>query len=125
VQPAADGLAGLLLEGGTSLGAHFDELASRPAVAAGGFAADGAAAGPVEDQIAGVEFAGRVHDEAVLKAFDSGEIARVIVLDDAHRFDLRQFDMNGRVSVFGSRCARQRFCHGHLVRLKSQRVQRV
>jgi hypothetical protein len=52
VQLAAGGLAGLLIEGGTSLGAHFDELASRPAVA-GGFAADGAAAGPVEDQIAG------------------------------------------------------------------------
>jgi hypothetical protein len=36
------------VEGGAGRGARFDEEAGRPAVAAGRFAADGAAAGPVE-----------------------------------------------------------------------------
>ena len=79
-QLAAGDLARPLVEIGAGLGAGFEEVAGRPALAAGGFAGDRAAACPVEHEIARVGSAGRVDDEAVLMAFDPGEVARVVVL---------------------------------------------
>src|SRR5215207_3788701 len=95
----AGDLARPLVEGGAGFGARFNEVVGRLAIAAGGFAADGAAAGPVEHEVAGVGFAGCADDETVLVAFDTGKVAGVVVLEDAHRFDLRQSDVNSRVSV--------------------------
>src|SRR5215213_1567814 len=84
VQLTAGDLAGPLIEGGAGLGAGFDEVAGRPALTSGGFAANGAAARTVEHEIAGVGFTKGVDDEAVLVGFDPGEIARVVVFEDAH-----------------------------------------
>jgi len=72
-------LAGPLVEIGASLRAHFDEVPGRPALAAGGFAADRVAAGPVEDQIPWIGFAEGVDDETVLVTVNPGEMAWVVV----------------------------------------------
>ncbi len=82
-QLAGGGQARPLIEASARLGAGFDEVPGSPAIAAGGLAVDRAAAGPVEHEIARVGSAGRVDDEAVLVAFDPGEVARV-VFEDAH-----------------------------------------
>src|SRR5215218_2395145 len=81
---AADVLTGPLVELTANFRAGFDEITGRPALAAGGFAADGAAAGPVEDEIAWIGFAEGVDDEAVLVTINPGEITRVVVFEDAH-----------------------------------------
>src|SRR5687768_5736617 len=83
MQLAAGDLTRPLIESGASLRANLDEVTSRPALAAGRFAADGAAAGPVEDEIAGVGLAGGVDDEAVLVTVNPGEIACVVIFEYA------------------------------------------
>ena len=84
MQLAAGDLPRPLVESGASLRAHFDEIASRPAITAGGFAADRAAAGPMEIEITGIGLAGRVNDEAMLVTVDPGEVPRVVIFEDAH-----------------------------------------
>jgi len=81
---AADGLSCPLVEGDAIFRAGFDEIAGRPAVTAGGFAPDRAAAGSMKDQTTGIGLASCVDDEAVLVALDPGEVARVVVSEDAH-----------------------------------------
>jgi hypothetical protein len=65
MQLAAGDLARPLIEGGSRLGAGFDEVAGRPAIAAGGLTGNRAAACPVEHEIARIGSAERVDDEAL------------------------------------------------------------
>jgi hypothetical protein len=83
-QFAAGDLARPLVEGGARLGAGLEEVTGRPTVAAGGFAVDRGAGRAVEHEIAWVEFAERIDHEAVRVALDPGELARVVVFEDAH-----------------------------------------
>src|SRR5688500_13211499 len=77
IQLAGGGLARPLIELAASLRAHLDVI-SRPALAAGRSAADGAAAGPVQPEIAWIGFARRVDDEAVLVTVNPGEVTCVV-----------------------------------------------
>jgi hypothetical protein len=78
MQLTAGDLACPLVKIAARLGARFDVIV-HPALAAGGFAADRVAAGPVEDQIPWIEFAEGVDDETVLVTVNPGEMAWVVV----------------------------------------------
>jgi hypothetical protein len=91
MQLAAGDLARPLVEIGASLRAGFDERAGRPAITAGGFPLERAAAGPVEDEIAWIGLAEGVDDKTVLVTINLGEIARVLVFEDAHGVHPPQF----------------------------------